>query len=172
MDRIGSQCEWWWPYNGIVVASQRPTTVRWDDQRRLHAETGPAIAYADGYEVWSWHGVAVPRDWIALRAIKPQDALQWPNMEQRRAACEILGWATILDALKAKTIDRDDNPEIGELVRVKIPDIGTEQFLRVRCGTGRGFALPVPPNMKTARQANAWTYGFDNPEDYQLEIRT
>ena len=172
MDRIGAQCEWWWPFDGIVIASQRPVEVRFDDQRRLHAEDRPAVIYADGYALWSWHGTRVPKDWIAERAIKASDAIRWPNLEQRRAACEIIGWAQILDELEAKTIDTDPNPEIGELVRVNIPDIGTEQFLRVRCGTGRGFALPVPPDMKTARQANAWTYGFDNPEDYQLEIRT
>ena len=94
------------------------------------------------------------------------------GLEQRRAAFEILGWSVIIDQLGGKTVDADPNPEIGALVQVTIPDIGKEQFLRVRCGTGRDFALPVPPNMKTARQANAWTYGFDNPEDYQLEVRT
>ncbi|HEX7931166.1 MAG TPA: hypothetical protein VF470_09725, partial [Sphingomicrobium sp.] len=172
MDRIGSQCEWWWPYENIVVACERPTRVKWDDQRRLHCENGPAVEYADGYGLTAWHGVRVPPEWLEGKVPNAREALTWANMEQRRAACEIIGWHNILAELNAKTINQDDNPEIGELVRVNIPDIGEEQFLRVQCGTGRQFALPVPPNMKTARQANAWTYGFDNPEDYQLEIRT
>ena len=172
MERISTQCEWWWPYENIVIASERPTTVRFDDQRRLHRENGPAVEYGDGYAVWSWHGVRVPENWITEKAITPHEALTWENMEQRRAACEILGWDTILDQLKAKTIDKDANPEIGELIRVRIPDIGDEQFLRVTCGTGRRFAMPVPPDMKTALQANSWTYGFDLPTDYQPEVRT
>ena len=172
MELISTQCEWWWPYENFVIASERPTTVRFDDQRRLHRENGPAIEYADGYAVWSWHGVRVPENWIIGKGITPHEALTWENMEQRRAACEILGWDTILDQLKAKTIDKDVDPEIGELIRVRIPDIGDEQFLRVTCGTGRRFALPVPPDMKTALQANSWTYGFDLPTDYQPEVRT
>ena len=172
MELISTQCEWWWPYENFVIASERPTTVRFDDQRRLHRENGPAIEYADGYAVWSWHGVRVPENWIIGKGITPHEALTWENMEQRRAACEILGWDTILDQLKAKTLDKDVDPEIGELIRVRIPDIGDEQFLRVTCGTGRRFALPVPPDMKTALQANSWTYGFDLPTDYQPEVRT
>ena len=32
---------------------------------------------------------------------------------------------------------------------VTIPDVGREKFLKVICGTGREFALPVPPDMTT-----------------------
>ena len=72
---------------------------------------------------------------------------------------------------KAKTINKDHDPEVGELVEVEIPEIGKERFVRVRCGTGREFAIPVPPNMRTALEANAWTYGVE-PKDYQPEVRT
>ena len=101
----------------------------------------------------------------------PADALKWPNIEQRRVACEMLGWDRILDVLNAVVINKDNDPEIGELVSVNIPDIGDEKFLRVRCGTGRNFALPVPPDMKTALEANAWTWGLE-PNEYRPEIRT
>ena len=45
------------------------------------------------------------------------------------------------------------------------------RFLRVRCGTGRSFVLPVPREVHTARQANAWTYGLSESE-YAPEVRT
>jgi hypothetical protein len=54
---------------------------------------------------------------------------------------------------------------------VDIPDIGREHYLRVKCGTGRGFAIPVPPECKTALEANAWTYGLESYE-YRPEVRT
>ena len=101
----------------------------------------------------------------------PADALKWPNIEQRRVACEMLGWDRILDELNAVVINKDNDPEIGELVSVNIPDIGAEKFLRVRCGTGRNFALPVPPDMKTAHEANAWTWGLETHQ-YKPEVRT
>jgi hypothetical protein len=173
MDRIGEQCEWWWPFENFVVASQKPVKVKFDDRELLHCEDGYAIEYADGYGVAMWHGTRIPIEWVTSKKPTAHEALTWENIEQRRCACEILGWDNIIDQLDdVKIVDEDPNPEIGTLISANIPDIGKEQFLRVKCGTGRTFALPVPPTMKTAKQANAWTYGFDDPEDYMLEIRT
>jgi hypothetical protein len=74
--------------------------------------------------------------------------------------------------LNAKRIDIDPDPQIGELLEVEMPEVGVERFLRVTCGTGRTFALPVPPTVTTALEANAWTY--DIPIDLlkQKEHRT
>jgi hypothetical protein len=101
-----------------------------------------------------------------------KEAITWSNIEQRRAACEILGWAKILQELDAKVINEDGDPEIGTLVEVELPDIGKEKFLRVMCGTKREFALPVPPEMKTALQAQSWTWGLDEKDFTIPEVRT
>ena len=99
-------------------------------------------------------------------------ALGQENTEKRRAACEIVGWAKILKDLNAKTINVDA-PQIGTLVEVDLPDSGKEKFLRVMCGTGREFAIPVPREIETALQANLWTYGIDKADKSFLpEIRT
>jgi hypothetical protein len=116
--------------------------------------------------------VSVPQEWITDRAkLTPKAALTWANIEQRRAACEIVGWEKILHDLNAKTIDKDVDPQIGELVEVNLPDNGPQRFLRVLCATGRKFALPVPTTMKTALEANAATYGIPATL-YKPEIRT
>lgn len=160
-------------YEDTVVFQHRPNIVKFDDQNRLHCEDGPAISFPDGYSVYCWHGVRIPSDWIEHKAnLTPEIALKWENIEQRRCACEILGWAAILRKLDSKVIDIDDDPMIGTLLEVNIPEIGKEKFLQVLCGTGRTFAIPVPPEMKTALEANAWT--FDIPSDMLkgLEVRT
>jgi hypothetical protein len=174
LQELAKHCGWWAPYTNMAILQDRPSVLRFDDQKRLHCEDGPAIRYPDGLvEVFAWHGTRIPREWIEDKSsLNGKIALAVENVEQRRVACEIVGWANVLEQLKAKTIDKNENEEIGELVEVLIPDSGKEKFLRVRCGTGRGFAIPVPPEMKTALQANAWTYGFDNPSDYSLEVRT
>ena len=171
MENISTQCEWWWPYESICFVSEKPIEINWNEDRLLHAENKPAVLYSDGYSIYSWRGINVPKKWIEGEGLTAKEALTWDNIEQRRAACEILGWDTILDELDAKTIEQDNDPQIGELIEVEIPDIGKERFLRVTCGTGRRFALPVPPDMKTALQANAWTYNI--PEDlFKPEFRT
>lgn len=160
-------------FEDVVVFQEKPATIRFDDQNRLHCETGPAIEYEDGYALYAWHGVTIPAEWIVKRSeLTPQAALAVENTEQRRAACEIVTWARILRELNATVIDADEDPMIGTLVQVHIPQIGREKFLKVLCGTGREFAIPVPPSMKKALEANAWTFDLDGDTLRQLEVRT
>ena len=171
---LAQHCGWLNMYEDVVVFQDRPEVLKFDDQKRLHSEDGPAILYSDGYAVYSWHGVAIPSAWIESREeLTAKEALSWDNIEQRRCACEIIGWANVLRELNARTIDVDDNPMIGTLVEVDIPDVGeNEKFLKVLCGTGREFAIPVPPDMTTALEATAWTYGLDGDILRELEVRT
>lgn len=170
---VAKTCGWVSCYDTLAVVQDRPVHIKMDEDNRLHSETGPAILYADGFAVYAWHGVRVPSNWIENKSsLTPKMALTWENMEQRRAACEILGWVHILNELNATVIDQDEDPQIGTLLEVDIPDIGREKFLKVLCGTGREFALPVPPDMKTALQSNAWTYDIDPDLLKTLEVRT
>lgn len=156
-----------------IFVSTLPVEVKMDDQRRLHCETGPAFVWLDDVRDYYWHGTNVPQEWIAdKKKLTAKKAITWKNVEQRRAACEIVGWENALAELNAKVIDQDEDPKIGTLVEVDIPEIGREKFLRVLCGTGRRFALPVPPDMTTALEANAWTYGVDTQVLRALEFRT
>jgi hypothetical protein len=155
----------------FCIVSDFPVHIKIDERNLPHCEDGPSHLWRDGWSIYNWHGVRVPGEWIEDRkSLTAKTALTWENMEQRRAACEIVGWDNIIEQLDARTIDKDEDDQIGELLSVDIPDIGRENFLRVRCGTGRMFALPVPPDVKTAHEANAWTYGL-NTKEYQPESR-
>jgi hypothetical protein len=171
--RIVMNCGWVWFYKDIVVTCDRPEVLKRDNENRLHCEDGPSVRYRDGFSVYCWHGTRIPSEWIENRqTLTPELAITWQNIEQRRCAMEILGWAHILDKLNAKVIDTDADPEIGELVEVDIPDVGREKFLRVKCGTGRMFALPVPPDMKTALEAQSWTWDIPADVFVKPEVRT
>ena len=158
----------------FCLVSDFPEFIKTDAERRPHCEYGPSYRWRDGWSLYHWHGVEIPAEWVEDKAsLSAKMALTWANIEQRRAACEIVGWEKILQELNARTIDKDADPEIGELVEVSIPEGGKERFLRVKCGTKRQFALPVPPTMKTALQANAWTFGYDDCHDFtKPEVRT
>jgi len=175
-EEINKSCGWYVPYDGLVICCERHKSVHFDAERRLHSSSGPAILCRDGYTVHCWHGTRVPSEWIERpEELTAEVALTWENIEQRRCAAEILGWEKILEEINALTIDKDTDPEIGELVEAWLPGEGgpsRERFLRVRCGTGRSFALPVPPEMQTALEANAWTYGVDGDLIKQKECRT
>ena len=81
-------------------------------------------------------------------------------------------WERIIRELGHRVIDRDADDMIGELVEVDIPHVGREKFLRVLCGTGRRYALAVPPEMRTAIEANAWTLNVEPDFLKTLEKRT
>lgn len=175
LEKLAKSSGWISLYEDFVVIQDRPTKILFDDQFRTHSEVGPAIEYSDGFGIYIWHGTQIPDEWITDKENIPvEHALNWPNVEQRRCAAEIIGWNKVLHHpdLKPKIIDEDNDPEIGTLIEVEIPEIGKERFLRVKCGTGREFALPVPPDVNTAIEANAWTYDVDLDIIKNLEIRT
>ena len=152
----------------LIVGVCLPEAYR-DDQFRIHKENGPAIIWGNDEEYW-WHGTKVEKDWIENPdKVDPNLCITHENVEQRRALCEIIGWDKVLSKLDVETVSTD---EFGELLKVNLPDAPNELFVRVRCGTGRAFCLPVPPEMTTAHQAVAWTYNLDVTADYKPEVRT
>jgi hypothetical protein len=180
---------------GLTIEFSKNAIVQiYDPQGRIHCPFGPAVVYADGTPEFYWRGTRVPSHFIPVteewksqyshidlvplvspyKRLTPEQALSIPNIETRRAACEIVGWHNILEDLDAIVLDRNKDPTIGELLLVLIPSNGdtvAQKFLRVKCGTGRVFALMVPDECRTALEANAWTYGL-RPEEYKPEIRT
>lgn len=55
---------------GICYVSDRPIILECDERGNIHSSTGPALAYADGIQVYALHGVTVSPDQIEGRGIK------------------------------------------------------------------------------------------------------
>jgi len=58
-----SNAHWWQPFETACILCERPIICERDSLARLHCEDGPAIAYLDGYKLYFWHGVPLPR-WV------------------------------------------------------------------------------------------------------------
>ncbi len=161
----------YWITNTEIICVEQPSL--WIEAERLHRSDGPAVEWPGGEKYYFWRGTQIPSEWIEDKGrLDAATALTWRNIEQRRAACEMVGWHRILAELPSRTINRHNNPQIGELIEVDLPDSGKERFLRVLCGTGREFALPIPTNIRTALAAQAWTYGLSAREFKIPEVRT
>ena len=165
-------CGWTWWHENILVISDKPLHIKRDAEGRLHCNNGSSIEYRDGWALYHWHGIPIPIEWVTGKPPTAKEALTWQNVEQRRAAAEIVGWHNILSELNAKVIDKDIDPQVGTLLEADIPDSGKERFLQVLCGTKRTFCLPVPRDISTALAANLWTYNLNPDKIYLPEVRT
>jgi hypothetical protein len=164
-----SSC-WWYPATDFVMVCNRPKHIDMENGR-LHSGTRLAIQWRDGWGLAFWKGVKIPNGWIETKPTA-KEVLGHENVEVRRSGCELIGWDKVLDELGAKMVDSHPNPEIGDLYEVDLPDSPKECFLKVLCGTGRTFALPVDPSCKTALEANLWTYSLPNDASLVPEVRT
>lgn len=163
---FAKNCGWVLFYDELAVLTEKPISIKMDDRNRTHCEDDYAIKYRDGTGVAVWHGTRIPSNWIFDRdSISSDVFLRWENIEQRRCACELVGWEKVIRHLDPIELDRDEDPTIGTLYEVDLPDAGKEKFL-VALDPNRDslIGLPVPPEMKTALESNSWTYGIDKVE--------
>jgi len=155
---------WILTFDELIVLTHRPVAIEFDAEGRTHCENDFAIKFRDDTGVVMWHGVRIEQqDWILDTAsLTAEKVLKHSNVEQRRIGCEILGWDKILESLKHTVINEDADPTVGTLLEVDLPDSGLERFLMaIDPNVGKTICLPVPGEMKTALEANSWTYGID-----------
>jgi hypothetical protein len=166
---------WWWPQRGAVVLSERPDRLHLDDQGRLHSAHGPALGYPDGWELWAWHGVRVPRRVVENpEGLGAREVLAEPDVEVRRVMIERIGPERLVRDGGARRVSED---ELGVLWRLDLPDdepLVCVEVTDASPGPGavyRHYLLRVPPDVRSAREAVAWTFGVDSGE-YRPAIET
>lgn len=159
---------WWWLFDDVAVLTERPRSLHRDDQGRLHHPHGAAIGYPDGWGVWAWHGVRVPRGVIAQpETLTVQRIRDEANLEIRRVMLERYGQERYLRDADAQRVHAD---QTGVLWRCELPDDDPLVMVQVRNatpepdGSRRSYWLRVPPDVQTARQAVAWTFGLGEGE--------
>ncbi|MEU4231269.1 DUF6745 domain-containing protein [Nonomuraea sp. NPDC026600] len=170
---------WWWPREGVCVVSERPVAVRtevWGDagEVRLHCADGPAIRYADGWDVHAWHGTRVP-SWV-ITDPHVQRIAQEANIEVRRCAIERIGWTSYIDRAGLRLVAAAPDPgNPGSELRLYDMRKETRVLLAVngsveRDGRRRRYGLTVPGFLNDPVDAAGWTYGL-SAEQYSLLVR-
>lgn len=80
------ECGWIFAYKKICLVCDYPKKLSYDHQQRLHAEGEPAILFADGYSLYSYHGVTLPEKYGKLhpKQWQAQLLLEQENYENLR----------------------------------------------------------------------------------------
>ncbi|MDZ8051624.1 MAG: DUF6745 domain-containing protein [Aulosira sp. ZfuVER01] len=164
------ECGWIFAFDKAAIICDRPLHLRFDNQNRLHAEGEPAIEYADGFSLYSYHGVTLPEKY---GKVHPQQwQAQWllteENAELRRVLIQGIGYARICQELQAIELDT-----WAEYTLLKIDaDVDEEAIylLKMTCpSTGFIHALRVPPEMKSAHEAICWVNWGIAPEEFSIQ---
>jgi hypothetical protein len=166
-------CGHWWPLRGIVIAAGKHSSLHLDEWRRLHCENGPAIAYPDGWGVYAWKGVRVPEKAIlAPQTLTTGEIDMETSAEIRRVLLERFGWERYLIESGTQPVHKD---RFGVLYRRELPDDEPLVMVKVKNstpepdGSFREYFLRVPPAMRTAQQAVAWTFAMEQEEYKPME---
>jgi len=162
------------PLEKICSISENPLKILKDEQKRLHNETGPALVYGGGFELYRWHGIKIYKEAILNpKSITAVQIMKEKNAEIRRALMNIMGQDKFISDLNLLPTHKDD---FGWLYKKKIEEI---DYAWVRVwngtpepnGTKKEYWLSVPPHCNTAHEAVSWTYGLDIKQ-YNPNIRT
>jgi hypothetical protein len=160
----------------LCFTSDRPLSLSFDERRRLHNDDGPAAAFRDGFEIFAKNGIAVPRHVIEDPAkITLAEIESEQNLERRRLLVDAYGPARYLEDSDAEVLDESEYGVLyykpqgrreEPLVMVKVRNSTPEPD-----GTFKHYYLRVPPSMRSAKQAVAWTFGLQE-DDYSPSRET
>jgi len=156
------RCWFWMPVDygkNILVILKKPK-MYFATNGDLHKDGGPALITNKGRKFWALNGVLVPQ-WLAETPagslpIKP--ILELSNVQQRAEGFKKMGWAKALKALNARVVASDNYYELLRLTNIKLlGEFGameSVQLLKMVCpSTGISYALRVPPNIRTIKNA-------------------
>lgn len=172
---VVSNCGWVVPHEGVVWLSERPRSLLVDERGRLHSRNDAALAYADGWKVYAWKGVRMP-----MNTIKYADSITVAQIHRvfdpviRRCMIDIMTPSRFVANGGAHIIARDDTGILWHRrwrsdawSAVEVVNGSPEPD-----GSYKHYFLQVPADMRTARQAVAWTYHMSEAQYARLTLRT
>lgn len=162
-------------FENICLVLDYPRSVFLDEHFRPGNDSGPAITFADDYQNFAMHGMNVPRSLVENRErLTLEEIDKATNIELRRLMIELYGHSRYMMDSGAELINED---EFGQLFRKEIPN---DEAIVMLCvinstmepdGTYKKYFLRVPPSVRTAREAVAWTFSLQ-PNDYNPNVQS
>ncbi|MBS1954171.1 MAG: hypothetical protein JST89_08295 [Cyanobacteria bacterium SZAS-4] len=175
LEQLMQICPTFIAFDNVVIACERPIKIRRDADERLHSvDDAPSIEYADGWGVYSAHGMTVdPRVIVAPQTLTVEEIVKQYNLEVRRVMLERYGIEKFITDSGAELLNED---EFGQLYHLEMRQ---DSFNMVRVfnrtaepdGTFRMYFIAVPPDIATARDGVAWSFNMKG-EDYDPRVET
>jgi hypothetical protein len=161
---------WWWPFGNAVIITDKPKEIHRDMRHRLHRDGGPALLYPDGWGLYRWHGVEMPKYYIETPAdqIDIAKGLAEDNATVRMAIIQKCGFLRLKNQIPNKLISKTNSADLlefdlqgmkvrGLYVRWKDKyDAPLETIISVP-RTKTQFGEDCPEDVNDAEQVRRWT---------------
>ena len=147
-----------------------PTRVIWYQNGRKHGLDADIFGTIHYY----FDNIRIPPHYYTKpETLTVEEVLGHSNAEVRYVGMKSIGMEKVMNHKKSKVIHRDDSK--GQIL-FKISGIFEEPVAYVKVvnstpekdGSSKDYYICVPPDMKTCKQAVAWSFGLDektyNPE--------
>ena len=167
---LSRSCMWWYPFENYCIICNRPESIIWDETKtKLHSYYKPVVKFRDGWSIYAIDGISVDERLINNpKSVTIEEIEKEENAELKRIKIQVYDkyrqvGAFIIDS-GAVCIHKDI---YGELFKKEIKDDESLVMVKVinstinQDGRRNEYFLRVPPNMKRAKQAVAWTFGID-----------
>ena len=153
------------------IICNRPIKMSFDTEGFLHKEGEPAIQFADGYCLYSYHGVTLPETYgkLHLEQWQPQWLLIENNIEVREALVKGIGYKKICSRLSVKEIDCWYN---FLLIAVKISHNSKAVYLlKINVDTAQiDCVKEVPEDTQSVCEAASFVDGYENWDIASAEL--
>jgi hypothetical protein len=160
-----------WPLRARTIALGRPEASV-DGSGRLHRLDGPALRWSGGRGQHFWRDIEIPDSVVAAWPTMTASAiLAYPNVEVRRVLIEQAGLERLAAGLDLHPTQEDACGKLFKVAMLEEPgERGVLAFVEVLNstpepdGTRKRYHLRVPPDVRTAREGVAWTFGLREAE--------
>ena len=104
----GENLHWWFPYENIVLISERPIRLSVNTTGQLHDESKKAIEYNDGWGFYYLNGIKMEEAHVTTESKKldPVECLKESNVDVRRELIRKIGVELMLNKLPHKILDK------------------------------------------------------------------
>lgn len=140
----------------IFVCSEWPEEVHFKGDN-LHNESGPAVAFRDGFKVWVIDGFSVDEQLVMRPETQTIDQIDGEqNNDLRAMRLERFGQGRYLAETGAEVLDEREN-EIDGTHEAILRDKNGRVFLWPTCPSGKPCPpLRIPENITTCSGAQVW----------------
>jgi hypothetical protein len=155
-------------HHDVAAIADRPCTLLRNSRGALHCESGPALAYRDGWQLWRIDGIEVDEQ-IVMRpeSQKVAEIDGEQNADRRSIRLARFGWPRYLKETGAACIHERKNDVEGTREALFQSRDGSRRLVAT-CPTGRVFVMGCPPEVQTCEQAQNYLAG--QPIDKQSRV--